>query len=131
MGTHLGNEGTVKIGANVVAEVKSWSITESAAIVDDSQMSDAADTHLVGSTNWRGSLTCSWDETDATGQGALTVGASVTLNVYAEGAANGDTYFTGTATVSEIARQGSRNTVIEASFTFTGNGALSQSTVSA
>ena len=131
MGTHIGNEGTVKIGANVVAEVKSWQIREGAAIVDDSAMGDEWDSHIVGSKNWSGSLSCGWDEADATGQGALVAGASVTLNVYAEGDASGDKYFTGTATVTEVSHEGGRNGQITASFSFTGNGALSRSTVSA
>lgn len=131
MGTHIGNEGTVKIGSNVVAEVREWSITERAATVDDTAIGDAWDTHLVGTKSWNGSLTCHWDETDTTGQGALTVGASVTLGVYAEGATNGDTFYSGTATVTQIQRQGSLNGVVSAAFEFQGNGALASATVSA
>lgn len=129
MATHIGNEGKVKIGSNVVAEVRSFQITESVAIADDSAIGDDWGTHLVGGKSWRGSLECRWDETDTTGQGALTIGASVTLNLYPEGDGSGDTYFSGTATVTQITRQSSRDNVITAAFEFQGNGALSSSTV--
>lgn len=129
MGTHLGNEGTVKIGANTLAEVKSWQLSTSVQIADDSAIADAWDTHLVGSKSWTGSVTCSWDETDANGQNTAIEGASVTLNLYPEGSDSGDYYYSGTATVTEVSYQGARNGVIEASFSFTGNGALARSTV--
>jgi len=130
MATHIGSEGTVKIGANTVAEIKSWSVDETANVADDSSLGDAWATHLAGMNSWAGSLDCHWDETDATGQGALTAGASVTLNLYPEGATAADTYYTGTATVTGISRSvGGNDDVIAVSFSFTGNGALTETTV--
>lgn len=129
MATHIGNEGTVKIGANTLAEVKSWSLTERAAVADDSAIGDAWDTHLIGSKSWDGEVECGWDETDSNGQGALTVGASVTLNLYPEGADSGDVYHSGTAAVIEIVHQQQRNAQVTARFRFQGNGALTHPTV--
>ena len=129
MGTHIGNEGSVKIGANTLAEVKSFTVTERAAVADDSELSDAWDTHLVGSKSWEGQVTCGFDETDTNGQEALTPGASVTLNLYPEGTASGDWYLTGTATVTEIGHSQTRNGQVERTFRFQGNGALTRTTV--
>lgn len=128
MANHTGSEGTVKIGTNTVAEIRSWSIEESADTIEDTAMGDTARTFRTGLTAWSGSLDCWWDETDTTGQGALTVGAQVTLNVYPEGATVGDTYYTGTAIVTGISRQAAFDGMVEASFSFQGTGALTEST---
>lgn len=129
MATHRGNDGTVKIGANTLAEVTGFSLSETAQIIDDTAIGDAWDTHLVGSKSWSGEVTCWWDETDTNGQVVLTIGASVTLNLYPEGADSGDSYFSGTATVEQIQRQVRRNQTVEVTFSFRGNGALTLSTV--
>ena len=100
MTTHTGSEGTVKIGANIVAELRNWSVEEQADTIEDTAMGDTARTYLTGLTQWSGSLDCWWDETDTNGQGALTIGASVTLNLYPEGDASTDIYFSGTALVT-------------------------------
>ena len=129
MATHAGKEGTVKIGSNTVAEIRSWSIEEQAAVANDTALGDEWETHLATTKSWSGQLECWWDETDTTGQGALTAGASVVLNVYPEGAVTADTYYTGTATVTGISRQANNEGLVEAAFSFTGSGALTQSTV--
>ena len=81
MASHIGRDGIVKVGsANTVAEVKSFSIEESADTVETTKMTDTSRTHAITLTSFSGSLDCFWDETDTTGQGALTIGASVTLS---------------------------------------------------
>lgn len=129
MATHKGSEGVVKVGANTVAEVRSYSIDESADVLEDTSMGDSAKTYLASLTSFSGSLDVFWDETDTSGQGALTVGSSVTLNVYPEGADSGDTYYSGTALVTGVSRSGSFDGMVEASITVQGSGALTQSTV--
>jgi hypothetical protein len=129
MANHAGSEGTVKIGSNVIAEIRSYSIEESADTVEDTTLGDTARTFKSGLTSWSGSLDCFWDETDTSGQGAMTVGAEVTISVYPEGAISADTYYTGSAIVTGITRQGSMDGMVEASFSFNGNGALTESTV--
>lgn len=128
MATHHGREGVVKVGSNTVAEVTSFTINETAQVIDDSALTDEWDTHLLGTKSWDAELTAHWDETDTTGQGALTIGASVTLNLYPEGATTGDVYYTGTATVVSISRSVARNQTITATIRCQGSGALTQST---
>jgi predicted secreted protein len=130
MATHKGSEGTVKIGSNAIAEIRTWSINQTADTIEDTTMGDSARTYQSSLNTWDGSVDVFWDETDTTGQGACTIGTSITLNVYPEGAATGDTYFSGTALVTGITRTASFDGMIESSLTFKGTGALSISTAS-
>lgn len=129
MATHKGSEGTVKVGANAVAEIRSFSINEVGDTLEDTSMGDAARTYLPSLTSFNGSLDVFWDETDTTGQGALTVGSSITINFYPEGADSGDSYYTGSAIVTGLTINSSFDGMVEASITLQGSGALSNSTV--
>ena len=129
MATHKGSEGVVKVGANTVAEVRSWTIAESADTLEDTSMGDTARTFKPSLTTFTGSLDVFWDETDTTGQGALTIGAEVTFNVYPEGDTAGDTYYTGTAIVTEVSRTAAFDGLCEASISLQGTGALTETTV--
>ena len=130
MATHKGSEGVVKVGANTVAEVRSYTITESADTLEDTSMGDSARTYKSSLTTFTGSIDALWDETDTTGQGALTIGSEVTFAVYPEGDTSGDTYYSGTAIVTEVSRTGSFDGLVEASVSVQGTGALTESTVS-
>ena len=129
MANHQGSEGIVKVGANAVAEVRSWQLSQTADTVEDTTMGDASKTFKASLTEWEGSLECYWDETDTNGQEALTAGAEVTLNLYPEGDTSGDTFYTGSAIVTGITRQGAHDGMVEASFSYKGNGDLTRSTV--
>ena len=129
MATHTGSEGTVKVGSNAIAEIRSFSIEESADTLDDTTMGDTARTYKSSLTTFSGSVDVLWDETDSTGQGALTIGAEVTLNLYPEGDASGDTYLTGTAIVTSRSISSSHDGLVEMSISVQGSGALSTSTV--
>ena len=130
MATHKGSEGIVKVGStNVVAEIRSYSIEESADTLEDTSMGDSARTYKPSLTSFSGSLDVFWDETDTSGQGALSIGSEVTLNVYPEGDTTGDTYYTGSAIVTGVSRTGAFDGLVEASISVQGNGALTESTV--
>lgn len=129
MATHKGSEGTVKIGANAIAEIRTWTINETADTLEDTTMGDSARTYKPSLTSWDGSMDVYWDETDTNGQGAATIGAEITLNVYPEGATSGDSYYTGSAIVTGVSRTASFDGMVEASLTFQGTGALSATTV--
>jgi len=129
MATHTGSEGTVKVGSNAVAEIRSFSLEETADTLDDTTMGDTARTYKSSLTTFTGSLDVYWDETDTSGQGALTIGASVTLNVYPEGDTSGDTYYSGTAIVTGVTRSASFDGLVEASISVQGSGALTETTV--
>lgn len=131
MATHWGVDGVVKVGTATVAEVTAFEVTESVAPVEDTALGDTWETHIAGSgkKSWSGSLTCHWDPSDDPGQGALRAGSSVTLNLYPEGTTTGDTYYTGTATITEMGVTVSDGDTIKRSFSFKGNGSLSENAV--
>jgi hypothetical protein len=129
MATHKGSEGTVKSGANAIAEIRSYNITETADVLEDTTMGDASRTYLSSLKTFTGSIDCFWDETDTNGQMSLDPGASVTINIYPEGSGSGDTYYTGTVLITEKSITASFDGMVEASFSFQGTGALSETTV--
>jgi predicted secreted protein len=129
MATHKGSEGVIKVGSNSVAEIRSYSIEESADTLEDTSMGDSARTYKTSLTSFSGSLDVFWDETDTSGQGALSIGSEVTLNVYPEGDTAGDTYYTGTAIVTGVSRSASFDGLVEASISVQGSGSLTESTV--
>jgi len=126
MANHSGNGGVVKIGTNTVAEVLSWSLTEGINVMDDTVTGDTDDTHKVGTKNWNGSINCYWDDTDATGQEAMTTGASVALHLQPDGDTTGDIDFNGQASITGITRDPANNSIVTANFTFQGDGALTR-----
>jgi predicted secreted protein len=92
-------------------------------------MGDTARTYKSSLTSFSGSLDVFWDETDTSGQGALTIGSEVTLNVYPEGDTSGDTYYSGSAIVTGVSRSASFDGLVEASISVQGTGALTSTTV--
>ncbi|QDP48584.1 MAG: hypothetical protein Unbinned4234contig1002_10 [Prokaryotic dsDNA virus sp.] len=129
MATHSGKDGLVKVGANTVAEVRNWSLDLSADTIEDTVMGDAARSYLVGLTTASASFDCYWDETDTNGQQAVDPGSSITLVLYPEGADSGDSYFTGTALVTSKAITGTFDGMVEASYSATYSGAVTEATV--
>ena len=129
MATHTGSEGTVKVGSNAIAEIRSFSIDQQADTLDDTTMGDTARTFKSSLTTYTGTVDVLWDETDTNGQGALTIGAEVTLNLYPEGDVTGDTYYTGTAIVTGRTINSSYDGLVEMSISVQGSGALTETTV--
>jgi len=129
MANHTGSEGIVKIGANQIAEVRSYTLTNTADTIEDTTMGDSFRTYKSTLSAFSGQVSCFFDETNTTGQGALTSGSTVTLNLFPEGDSAGDTFFTGSVIVTSIERTASFDGMVEASFSFTGTGTLTQSTV--
>ena len=129
MANHHGSEGLVKVGANTVAEVTSFSFTETAEYAEDTTLSDTTKTYNVTAIkSWNGSVTCFWDESDTTGQVALAPGANVALVLAPEGVDSGDTRYSGNALITEITRNVQRGAITEITFNFIGNGTLTGAT---
>jgi hypothetical protein len=129
MATHHGKEGTVKVGANTVAEIKSFSLDRTSDTIEDTAMGDSMKSYLVGHGDASGSITCHFDETDTTGQGAMTQGASVSLALYPEGADSGDTYYTMTALINSLGISVDMGSIVERSFGFQVTGGVTETTV--
>jgi hypothetical protein len=122
MATHHGNEGSAAIGANAIAEVTAWSYSETdPAIVEDTAIGDTTTTRLAsGRVDGSGSVTCHFDETDTNGQESMTAGATVTLNLYTEGTASGDAYYTGDVIIETVETSVDMSSVSARTFNFVG-----------
>lgn len=118
MAIHKGSEGVAKIGTATIAEVKEWSLSESAETIDTSKMGDTARTKTAGLTTASGSMTAFWDETDTAGQGAMTVGAEVALKLYPEGATTGDMFASADVIITEKGVSTTLDGLVETSITF-------------
>ena len=129
MATHVGTSGVVKVGTDTVAEVTGFTIDESNDTVEDTSLTDTSKTYKALRSDATGTIECHWDETDTSGQGALTVGASVTLNLYPEGADAADTYYTGSAIVTGVSQNVSLDGVIARTITVQFSGGVSTTTV--
>lgn len=130
MATHTGSEGTVRVGAtNNVLEIRSYSVEETADTVEDTSMGDSYRTFKTTLKGWTGSIDVFWDETDTTGQGALTPGSEVNIRFYPEGASTADVYYTGQAIVTGKTITGSFDGMVESTITVQGTGALTSAAV--
>lgn len=130
MANHTGSEGMVKVGGtNTVAEVRSWSLSHESETIEDTAMGDSFRSHKAGLQSWSGSCDVYFDETDTSGQVALTPGASLTIGFYPEGADSGDTYYSGTALVTSVERSAELDGMVEQSISLTGVGGLTTATV--
>lgn len=124
MANHLGREGLVKISITQIGELKNYSLSHSSDTVEDSVIGDTYRTRLATMKTWSASGDLFWDETDA-GQLLITIGSSVTLNLYPEGDTSGDRYYGGVAIVTKFDISASFDGIVEGSIAFEGNGALS------
>jgi hypothetical protein len=131
MATHTGSEGTVKVGANAIAEIRSYSVEETSDTAEDTSMGDSYRTFKTTLKAWSGSVDVFWDETDTLGQIALVVGDTVTANFFPEGASAGasEKYYSGDAIVTGKTVTGSFDGMVESTITLQGTGALTLTTL--
>jgi|TARA_Y100000385_G_C12667599_1_gene456528 hypothetical protein len=129
MATFSGSDGVILVGTDQVAEVRSYSIDETMDTLEDTSMGDSARTYKTSLKSFSGSADVFFDDTDTSGQGALTVGTSATLNIQMEGNTTGDHKLSGTVLVTGRTITGSFDGLVEASITFQGTGALTEGTV--
>ncbi len=130
MANHKGSEGTVHVGTTAIAEIRSYNISETSDTVEDTTMGDSARTYKASLKTFSGSVDCYWDESDTTGQGALSVGSEVTIKFYPEGSTTGDSYLYGSAIVTGKTVTASFDGMVESSITIQGTGALTTGTAS-
>ena len=56
MSVHKGNSGLIKVGSNAIAEIKSYSLEESADTIEVTKMGDGARGYLPSLTSFSGSI---------------------------------------------------------------------------
>ena len=129
MANHTGVSGVVKVGSNVVAELRSFTIDTTAELIEDTTLTDSSRTYQFGKKGATVSAECWWDATYTNGQIAIIEGSQVALNLYPEGADSGDYYFSGTWLIGSNSISIPTDGIIEASFNATLTGALTRGTV--
>lgn len=127
MSVHHGKDGVVKVGSNVIASTNSWTLSLKADTADKSAIGDSWKSHTVGLLSGDGKVSCYLDPADAS-QESLTIGASVTLNLYEQGTTTGLMYWTFTATITGLDEAGDPTKNSTREFTYTVNGAASRLT---
>ena len=137
MATLTGNNGTIAVGGNVVAAVRSFSIETTADTIETSVMGTDVRTYVGGMSSYSGSADIYFDPSEfdsyetTFNPTAGAVGASP-INVkfyieYVAGTGN-DTVFTGSAIVTGYTVNSSFDGMVEASISFQGSGATAFST---
>lgn len=129
MATHAGKNGIVKVGSSAVAEVRSWSLEESVDQLDATAMGATYKAYKTGIPVWSGSFACLADDTDTTGQEAISIGAEIALKLYADGDASGDEEFSGNVVITSLSRSVSHDGLYELNVGFSGSGALTKGAV--
>jgi len=130
MATFTGKAGVVQTGSNALAEVRSYSITQTGDTTESTAMGDSAKTFEATLTEFSGSVDVFFDDTDTSGQVSLTIGSSFTLNLAPEGTASGAYKLSGTAIVTDITRTAAHDGLVEMTIAFQGTGALAIGTYS-
>lgn len=123
-----GKDGVVNVGANAVALVRSFTVEESADTAEGHTMGDNWKEFEITFTEWSGSIEALLDPTDTNGQQALTIGASVSLDLRPQGTGSGLLSYTGTALVTGISEGVPHDNFDTLSITVQGTGALTRTT---
>jgi hypothetical protein len=138
MATHKGNSGAVYSGTKAVAEIKDWSLETTSEVVADTVMGDSWVSNKPTLKSWTSSFNAFWDYSaniDGTdpaqpnGQLDLVEGAEITLNLYPEGNTSTKIYWSGACIITSVSKSSSFDGLIEASFSVTGNGELTETAV--
>ena len=129
MANHTGQAGVVKLGTNAVGSVTGFSLDTTGDVIERSNLGSTAREYVAGRTSWTASIDTNFDETDSSGQLALTVGSTVALKLYPEGADSGDYYWSGSAIVTGESTPIVLDDMRKTSFTLQGTGVLTRTTV--
>ena len=124
MAVFTGKAGVVQTGSNSLAEVRSYSITQSGETTESTAMGDSAKTFESTLTEFSGSVDLFFDDTDTNGQVSFTIGSSFTLNLAPEGTGSGAFKLSGSAIVTEVTRTAAHDGLVEMTVGFQGTGAL-------
>ena len=128
MATITGNDGVVLIGSDVIAEVRSFSITETAEQIEDTVLGDTNRTYKAGMSEVSGTISCYFDDSDTNGQEAMDVGSSVSLVLRPEGTGTGLANWSVTATILEASTEVNMNEIVTRDFSWSASGSLTKAT---
>lgn len=123
-----GLSGVLKSGSNTVGQLQNIKAGTKINLDSKAVMGDTWDTFLTGLSTGQVSADCLFDPADTLGQEGLTLGASVTLNVYPQGSSTGKKYLIVPALVESIDVDVPMNGPVKRSFGARVNGAVTWGT---
>ena len=147
MATLTGELGQIKLdktdsaGATVaVAEVRSWTVTHSQDVIEDTVMGDGARTYKKGLTNFSGSFEGMYDtshvatngaafDLDATSDNGDVTDSGILTGEFITSTASGSKKYTGEVLVTSIERNASFDDMVTFTCNFQGSGVLTESAV--
>lgn len=125
----IGNDGVVKVASVTVASVRRFSLDEQCELINDTDLGTTAMEYEAGDTSWTADIECSWDKADSTGQGAMTIGATVAVTLQPEGDTSGDETRSGNAIVISRGSVNEKGSMVTQTFGLQGDGALTVGSV--
>ena len=126
MSTIFGESGSVKLATGVVAEIRNFKLSKSAAILDAHVMGgNGWDKKKGGVKGWSADIECFYDPADTTGQHSVEVGDELAnVDMYPEGDTSSLMFYSGPAIVETVDVSVSHDGLTELSMKVIGNGAL-------
>jgi len=132
MATSLGKAGYLLITAVTAVELRNYTLGLTTDTTEDTVIGDTWKTRKATLRDWNVSASLFWDPLDPA-QGAaatgIAAGAAVTVALYPAGNESGATYYTGGAIVTDLGASASHDGMVERSFSCSGTGELTTSTV--
>ena len=148
MATLTGELGQVKIdktdsagGATVaIAEIRSWTVTHTQDVVEDTVMGDGARTYKKGLSNFSGSFEGMYDtnhstnngvvfDLDATGENTSTTDSGILTGEFITSTTSGSKKFSGEILITSIERTASFDDMVTFTANFQGSGVLTEGLV--
>jgi predicted secreted protein len=123
MSTVIGKQGYLHVSALTVLELRGYALNHTADTVEDTVIGDDYKTRKSTLKDWRVSGDLYFDASDG-GQGAMTIGSQVTIDLYPAGVTAGLRRYTGQAIVTSFDPQARHDGMVEVPFTAEGTGTL-------
>ncbi len=113
-----------------IYRIRDWSTAETAERLESSEIGDCTKTYVAGAIETTVNINAWWDSTVTANQTDMTVANDVYVEIWPAGEGSGNTIYatpTGGANINENARTGSIDGIVEASWSMTVNGKLTES----
>ena len=117
--------------ATRIYRIRDWNYAETAERLESSEIGDCTKTYVAGATETSVNINAWWDSTATANQDDMTVANDVYVEIWPAGTGSGKTYWatpTGGANIQENTRTGGVDGIVEAAWSMTVNGALSETT---
>ena len=123
-----GKNGVVKMGGTIVSSLTGWTLSESSDTVTETEAGEDWKATEATYKGWSGEITMNWRINTANGHD-LRAGATVAVELYADDDDSGKTYYSGNVVLGEMSVGVPHDGLKTRSYSYTGDGALSEAVV--